>query len=71
MNMVRSMLAAGNVPKVLWLEAIVWATHILNRSHTLFVKDMTLKETWSDVITSVQHFRVLGCIAYSKVQWRS
>jgi len=44
MNMVRSMLSARKVPKIFWPEAVVWATHVLNRSPTLFVKDMTPEE---------------------------
>jgi transposase InsO family protein len=67
MNMVRSMLVARNVPKVFWPEAVVWATHVLNRSPTLSVKDMTLEEAWSGVKPLMQHFRVLGCIAYVHV----
>jgi len=67
MNMVRSMLAARQVPKVFWPEATVWATHVLNRSPTLSVKDMTPEEAWSSVKPSVQHFRIFGCISYVHV----
>jgi len=65
--MVRSILAARHVPKVFWPEAIVWATHVLNRSPTLSVKEMTPKEAWSGVKPSVKHFRVFGCVAYVHV----
>jgi len=41
MNMVSSMLAARQVPKVFWPEAVVWATYVLNRTPTLSIKDMT------------------------------
>lgn len=44
MNMVRSILAARDVPKILWPEEIVWETHILNRSPTFSVKYMTTEE---------------------------
>jgi transposase InsO family protein len=37
MNMVRSMLAGMNVPKRFWPEAVLWATHVLNRSPTMSV----------------------------------
>jgi uncharacterized protein YlaN (UPF0358 family) len=67
MNMVRSMLTARDVPKILWPEEIVWATHILNRSPTFSVKYMTPKEAWSGMKSSVQHFRIFGCIAYSHI----
>lgn len=48
MNMVRSMLTGKEVPKVFWPEAINWAVHILNRSPTLAVKDVTPEEAWSE-----------------------
>ena len=67
MNMVRSMLAARKVPKVFWPEAVVWAIHVLNRSPTLSVKDLTPEEAWSGVKPSVQHFRIFGCISYVHV----
>lgn len=43
LNMVRSMLACRKVPKEFWLEAIFWATNVLNRSPTLSVKYVTLE----------------------------
>jgi len=67
LKMVRSMLATRNVPKVFWPEAVVWATHVLNRGPALPVKDMTPEEAWSGVKPSRQHFRVFGCIAYVHV----
>lgn len=67
MNMVRSMLAARDVPKIFWLEEIVWATHILNRSPTFSVKYMTPEEAWSGMKSSVQHFRIFDFIAYSHI----
>jgi len=67
MNMVRSMLLARQVPKVFWPKAAVWATHVLNRSPTLSVKDMTLEEAWSGVKPSVQHFRIFGYFSYVHV----
>jgi len=67
MNMVRSMLFARKVPMVFWPEAVVWATHVLNRSPTLSVKDMTPEEAWSDLKPTVHYFRVFGCIAYAHV----
>lgn len=41
MNMVRSMLSEKQVPKHFWSEALNWTTHVLNKSHTLIVKDRT------------------------------
>ena len=34
-------------PKEFWPEAVVWSVHILNRSPTFSVRDMTPKEVWS------------------------
>ena len=44
MNMVRCLLAGRDVPKLFWLEAVKWATYVLNRSPTLSVKDVTPEE---------------------------
>ncbi|PNX86713.1 copia-type polyprotein, partial [Trifolium pratense] len=66
-NMVRSMMSGMNVPKRFWPEAVVWATHVINRSPTLSVKDRTLEEAWSEMKPSVAHFKVFGCIAYAHV----
>ncbi|KAL5724118.1 hypothetical protein ACHQM5_007419 [Ranunculus cassubicifolius] len=67
LNMVRSMLVMGNVPKRFWPEAVNWSVHILNRSPTLAVQSMTPEEAWSVHKPSVTHLRVFGCIAYAHV----
>jgi hypothetical protein len=64
LNMVRSMLTSRNVPKRFWPEALVWSTHVLNRSPTVSVKNMTPEECWSGLKPSITHFRVFGCIAH-------
>jgi hypothetical protein len=61
------MIAGRGVPKVFWPEAVKWATHVMNRSPTLSVKDITPKEAWSGIKPSVHHFRVFGCIAFAHV----
>ena len=63
MNMVRAALLE-EVPKVFWPDAVQWVNHILNRSPTLIVKDMTPEEAWSERKPSVEHFRIFGCIGY-------
>ncbi|CAJ2639490.1 unnamed protein product [Trifolium pratense] len=50
MNMVRCMISEKNVPKSFWPEAVNWAAHILNRSPTFTVKDVTPEEAWSGII---------------------
>jgi len=67
MNMVRSMLVKKSIPKTFWLEAVNWSVHVLNRSPTLAVKNITPQEAWSKVRPSVNHFRIFGCIAYAHV----
>jgi transposase InsO family protein len=64
MNMVRSLLASKNMPKTFWPEAVNWSVHILNRSPTFSVKNMTPKEAWSGHKPAVDHFRIFGCVAY-------
>jgi hypothetical protein len=67
LNIVRSLLSTRCVPKKFWPEAIKWATHVMNRSPTLSVKNMTPEEAWSGIKPSVHYFRVFGCIAYAHV----
>jgi transposase InsO family protein len=67
MNMVRSMLVKKSIPKTFWPEAVNWSVHVLNRSPTLAVKNITPQEAWSKVRPSVNHFRIFGCIAYAHV----
>lgn len=63
--MVRSLLTTSGIQK--WPEAVNWSVHILNRSPTLAVKNMTPEEAWSGRKPDVNHFRVFGCIAYAHI----
>ena len=45
----------------------MWSVHILNRSPTFSVRDMTPQEAWSGREPAVDHFRIFGCIAYAHV----
>ena len=67
MNIVRSMMFRKNIPKGFLLEAVNWAVHVLNRSSTLVVKNMTPKEDWSVAKPFVGYFKVFGCIAHVHV----
>ena len=67
MNMVRSMLSEKQVPKNFWPEVVNWTAHVLNRSPTLAIKDMTPEEAWSGVKPNVDYFRVFGCIGHVHV----
>ena len=52
------------MPKNLWHEAVRWTIHILNRSFTLVVKDMTSEEAWSGEKPSVDYFIDFGCVRH-------
>ena len=67
LNMVRSLLNKGEVPKEFWPEVIVWSVHILNRSPTFSVRDMTPHEAWSRRKHVVDHFRNFKCIVYAHI----
>lgn len=67
LNMVRSLLVKGGVPKSFWPETVLWSIHVLNRCPTFSVKNMTPEEAWSGRKPSVDHFKVFGCIAYAHI----
>ena len=67
MNMVRSLLTRSSVPKAFWPEAANWSIHILNRSPTLSVQNMTPEEAWNGRKPNVDHFRIFGCICYARI----
>jgi transposase InsO family protein len=66
-NMVQSLLTMNGIPKGFWPEAVNWSIHILNRSPTLVVQNMTPEEAWSGRKPAVDHFRIFGCIAYAHI----
>lgn len=67
LNMVRSLLAKGRIPKPFWPEAVNWSIHILNRSPTFAVQNMTPEEAWSGRRPAVDYFKIFGCIAYAHI----
>ncbi|RDX89478.1 hypothetical protein CR513_28793, partial [Mucuna pruriens] len=66
-SMVRSVLTKREVPRSFWSKAVNWVVHILNRSPTLAVKNITLEEAWSGMKPSVSYFRIFGCIGFVHV----
>uniref|UniRef100_M1AR77 Integrase catalytic domain-containing protein n=1 Tax=Solanum tuberosum TaxID=4113 RepID=M1AR77_SOLTU len=64
MNLVRATLIEKKVPKIFWPESVRWTIHVLNRSPTLAVKDITPEEAWSGEKPLVDYFRVFGCVGY-------
>ena len=53
--------------EVLLARSVELSIHILNRSPTFVVQNMTPKEAWNGRKPSVEHFRIFGCIAYAHV----
>lgn len=69
MNMVRCMLFGMKVPLRFWPEATGYAVHILNRSTTLILGEVTPSEKWSKHRPIVEHLRVFGCKAYALIPY--
>ena len=67
LNMVRSLMTRGRVPKNIWPEVVNWSVHILNRSPTFAIQNMTPEEAWSGRKPDVNHFKKFGCIAFAHV----
>lgn len=67
MNMVRSLLTRSSLPKSFWLEAVNWCIHILNRSPTHSVQNMTPEEAWNGLKPNIDHFRIFGCVTFAHI----
>lgn len=70
LSMVRSVLTERGVSRLFWPEAVNWVVHILNRSRTLAVKNITPEEAWCRIKPSVSYFRIFGCIGYVHVPYQ-
>nr|GEY63172.1 hypothetical protein [Tanacetum cinerariifolium] len=66
-EMARSMLKSMEVPDTLWGEAVRQAVYIQNRVPIKTLGDTTPYERWSGKKPNLEHLRVFGCIAHSKV----
>ncbi|CAL8991481.1 unnamed protein product [Prunus brigantina] len=55
------------IPKSFWPEAVNWGIHILNKSPTFAIRDLTPEEAWSGRKPAVGYFKVFGCIAYAHI----
>jgi len=67
LNMVRSLLNMSGIPRDFWPEVVTWSIHILNRSPTFVVQNMTPEEAWSGKRPAVDYFKIFGCIAYAHI----
>lgn len=61
------MLARGEIGKSFWLEAVNWSIHILNRSPTFAVQNLTPQEAWNGGKPDVDYFKIFDCIAYAHI----
>ena len=48
-------------------EVVNWSIHVLNRSPTFSIQNMTPEEAWSGRQPFVDHFKIFGCIAYAHI----
>lgn len=46
-NMVRRLLAKGNIPTNFWPKAANWSIYVLNKGPNFSMQNMTLEEAWS------------------------
>jgi len=67
MNLVRSILLEKNIPREFLLKAVNWCMHVLNRSPTAAVLEITPEKAWSGVKPLVEYFCVFGCIGHVHV----
>lgn len=67
MEMVRSMLAASDLPRNLWGEAVRTAAHIRNRIPLVRLNGKTPLEIWSGKKLDVSHLRIFGSRAYMHI----
>ena len=69
--MVKSLLKAKGLPNQFWGEAVATTLYLLNISPTKAVLYQTPYEAWMGKKPRVSHLKVLGCIAYALVNFRS
>jgi hypothetical protein len=65
-GMARALLKQRGMPAVFWVEAVVMAVYILNRSPTKALNGRTPYEAWHGRKPVVSHLRVFGCLAFGK-----
>jgi hypothetical protein len=63
----RCMLSGVRLGKELWVEAVVIACYLINRSPSLSVDEKTPHKVWIGNKHSLTHLKVFGCEAYVNV----
>jgi transposase InsO family protein len=61
------MLQSKGLPLFLWAEAIDTTSHVLNRSPTTCLENITSEEAWCGKKPDVKYFKVLGCEAFAYI----
>lgn len=68
MDMVRTMLLTSGLPAPFWGEALHTAAKIRNRLPTSSLEDnISPHQAWFGTVPKIDHFRVFGCVAFSKI----
>lgn len=66
-EMIRMILKFKVVPKKLWGEAARHAVYVLNRVSMKALNDITPYECWFGRKPNIEHLRVFGCLAHTKI----
>ena len=64
MEVARSMMFHGNVPKRFWSDAVQTACYLINRVPTKILKDLSPFEVLNRNKPYIDHLRVFGCLCY-------
>lgn len=65
--MVHTMLTTTDIPKSFSAEAVNWNIHVLNKSSTFAIINMTPEEAGTRHRPTVDHFRIFDYIAYAYI----
>lgn len=66
-EMANCMLQPKGLSLNFWAEVINCENHIVNRTPTKVLKNITLEEAWSSIKPDVSHFRVFGSEAWAHI----
>src|SRR5664279_1785784 len=64
--MARCMLKSMGMPSIFWAEAVKTAVHILNRSPTRNLNNITPYEAWHKRKPNLCYLRTFGCVVHVK-----
>ena len=63
----RSMLHDSNISKGFWVQAVIMAAYLINRSPASRLPDKTPHEAWTSEKPSISYYRPFGCPAYAHI----